>query len=836
MRVPLRAVGAILFAASCALAVGGEDERALLDVRLASPFQREALLASGVDVWCGDVARAVVFARPEEVARLEADGFAFERLDGVLAEQRANAAKSPGAWPTFDQYVAIADGWVSEYPGLAHAFTIGASHEGRAIRMVRLSDNPAVDEDEPEILLLSLQHAREWLSGTTLRGIAEGLLDGYGTDAQATALLDNAEVYVLLVANPDGYAYTHSTDRFWRKNRRPVGSGNFGVDLNRNWPRAWQSSPNLGSEVYPGPSPLSEPENVALNAWLTNPARRLALTVNYHTFGAMAMHPWAHTATFAPNVDVASPLVQLAAADIEAVHGQRMRWGPWSTTLAYTGAGETGDYLWGTLGVPTFTFELRPSTEAMGGFAPTAEAISPAIEENAPAAMRLMQWAVAQGTDAAPPGVSDVAVSKISNTEATVSWTTDRPAMRRVAWGPTLPFANETEPDRLLGLKHSVRLTGLAPSTTYSFQAIATALSGAATFAPKASFATADAPQDIVAPVPPVLLSVARSAGGSVQVRWTAGGATGLAGHRLYESADLAAWTLVRNETQLPAGTTSALLAAQIDATRFFRLTNVDDSPARNESIPSDVYGVRLSNAAVEVAIVDGFDDWALNPVSQGANHTFAARHGAAVGATGAAFETYADEEFGVGFDPSVYRTIVWCLGHEGTANGILANAMGPIVANHVAAGGNLFVSASDAAARLAAGNATAQAFLADTLCASLVANDSGAWVVESGATDVFAQEPLLFDDGSRGIYRVASADSIAPLGDARAAFAAPNSATLGIVREGIFGDGDAEGKLVFLAFPFETIAPASRGDALMAEALEFFDREGDGADLWMLR
>lgn len=830
-----RAAGAILFAALAGAGAADGDGRVLLDVRFTSPFQREALLRSGIDVWCGDIAHAVVYARPDEVVQLRADGFTFEPLDDVLAAQKANAARSPAAWPTFDQYLAIADGWASAHPGLAHAFTIGTSHEGRAIRMVRLSDNAATDENEPEILLMSLQHAREWLAGTTLRGIAERLLAGYGTDPQITALLDGSEVYVLLVANPDGYVHSHTTDRFWRKNRRPVGMGLFGVDLNRNWPRMWQASPNLSGEDYPGPSALSEPENVVLNAWMTAPSRRLACLVNYHTFGAMAVHPWAHTATFAPNLDVVSPLVQLAAADIEGVHGQRMRWGPWSTTLGYTGTGETSDYASGTLGVPGFTIELRPGIEDMAGFAPDPSAIPLAVDENFPAAMRLIQWAAGLANDAAAAAVTGVAVSRISDTEATVTWKTNVPAAARVAWGTTLPFANEAQPHRLAALSHSVRIAGLAPSTTYSYQAIAKTLAGTETFSPKGSFATAATPQDIEPPPAPIILSAAKTSGGSVQVRWNPA-ATGLAGHRLYESSDLATWALVRSEAQLTSGTTSALLAGASGALRHFRLTNVDDSPARNESVPSDTYSMLSQNTTTHVAIVDGFDDWTQNPVSQGGNNDFAAWHGVAVAAHGMAFDTYADDEFGIGNDPAAYDVVVWALGHEEAASRILQTAMGPIVAARLRDGGNVFATGSDIAAALSDGTPNDGAFLRDVLCADFAADAAGSWTATPVAGDIFSPEPLLFDDGSRGVYRVADADTIAPRNGAQPAFVSGSGATIGIVREGLFGEGALTAKLVYLTFPFETISPAERRSAVMAEVLEYFLREDAEAEHWMLR
>ena len=79
------------------------------------------------------------------------------------------------------------------------------------------------------------QHAREWISPMTVMYIAERLASTYETDPRVRAILDRAEFIFVPVVNTDGYVYTWTTERFWRKNRRNNGGGSYGVDLNRNW-------------------------------------------------------------------------------------------------------------------------------------------------------------------------------------------------------------------------------------------------------------------------------------------------------------------------------------------------------------------------------------------------------------------------------------------------------------------------------------------------------------------------------------------------------------------------------------------------------------------------
>ena len=76
---------------------------------------------------------------------------------------------------------------------------------------------------------------------------------------------------VIPVLNPDGYVYTWTRDRMWRKNRNPRAGrfgrrGCVGVDLNRNYDIEWGRngiSRNPCSDIYPGKKAFSEPESKA---------------------------------------------------------------------------------------------------------------------------------------------------------------------------------------------------------------------------------------------------------------------------------------------------------------------------------------------------------------------------------------------------------------------------------------------------------------------------------------------------------------------------------------------------------------------------------------------
>lgn len=187
-----------------------------------------------------------------------------------------------GGFYTFSEMNAEMNGLVTAFPTLVQKTSIGLSHEGRNIWCVKISDNVSTDENnEPEVLYLGLQHAREAITGTSLIFFAQYLAQNYGTNEAVTNLVNNREIYIVPCTNPDGYVYNETTDPggggMQRKNRRNVGSdccgGQKGVDLNRNYGVDWSDcagassscgSSNTSAETYWGPSAFSEPETRAI--------------------------------------------------------------------------------------------------------------------------------------------------------------------------------------------------------------------------------------------------------------------------------------------------------------------------------------------------------------------------------------------------------------------------------------------------------------------------------------------------------------------------------------------------------------------------------------------
>jgi len=298
-------------------------------------------------------------------------------------------------WHTPNQIETELTNLASSNPSIAKIITIGNSVESRPIKAIKISDNVNADDpSEGDVVFVGLHHAREWISAEMCLYLAEYLINAYNSnsDPELKNCMNNLEIWIIPVINPDGYHYTTTTgNRLWRKNRRNNSDGTYGVDLNRNY--SWQWGGGSGSEgsdftfhdCYRGPYAFSEPETAALRdlvKGLDNPKAMLS----YHSFSQLFLRPWAYTNSNPPGERTLKYIAQDSIARIASVHGQT-----YSENIWYVCYGETGDYFWGEMRLATFTPELRPGSGGSGGFDPPPSQIIPNNEENLPAAIALIK-------------------------------------------------------------------------------------------------------------------------------------------------------------------------------------------------------------------------------------------------------------------------------------------------------------------------------------------------------------------------------------------------------------------------------------------------------------
>jgi len=241
--------------------------------------------------------------------------------------------------------------------GNVNVSSIGSSFEGRPIKLVKINGGRGL----PKILVDAGIHAREWISPAATLFVLERLARSIARRADRIAT-GEYEWHVLPLANPDGYEYSRTTDRMWRKNtRKNPGSKCVGVDLNRNFPEGYGigASKNPCSEVYQGPNPLSEPESVSLNSYV-EATKGIKAAVSVHSFGNVLIFPWGYTTTPHKNKSKLSKMANFISEHIEKKTKEFYKPGTAREVFGSWGlaGGATDDY-YITKGIPySFTFEL----------------------------------------------------------------------------------------------------------------------------------------------------------------------------------------------------------------------------------------------------------------------------------------------------------------------------------------------------------------------------------------------------------------------------------------------------------------------------------------------
>lgn len=334
-----------------------------------------ALRHAGVDVRIDDVATNAM--RQTESA--------------MHAPAQSDAIPNFPCYRTVDETYATMDGLVRSRPDLARVVDIGPSWlesrqagAGHRMRALVITGTGGFSlADKPDMVLVGSIHAREYTPAELLTRFAESLVAGYGTDPQATWLLDSFRFHFILQANPDGREKAE-TGLSWRKNVDDddgvCSATAYGTDLNRNFPFRWNgvadgSSGNACASTYRGPARTSEPEARNLLRYVAGnpdaggvyhggvfPDRRGAaagsaassdtrgMFIDLHSFSRVVLWPWSYSNT-PPGNAVA---LQTLGRRLAYFNGYR----PEQWINMYAADGTTTDTMYGLLGVPSYTIEL----------------------------------------------------------------------------------------------------------------------------------------------------------------------------------------------------------------------------------------------------------------------------------------------------------------------------------------------------------------------------------------------------------------------------------------------------------------------------------------------
>jgi len=255
--------------------------------------------------------------------------------------------------------------------------SLGKSYDGSDMRVAKVCKGGC--GNKPAMWIDGGIHAREWISPATVTYILMELVEN---DADHPDLLEALDWYILPVVNPDGYLFTQTTNRLWRKTRSPNRGGCFGTDANRNWGFHWGtggSSNDPCSDIYMGSEPFSEVENRNVRDFLTAHKDQIKFYNNVHSYSQLVLLPWGWGYDEPDNIDDLYAVANKGNDALYAVHHKTFEVGC-IPCLLYVASGGSLDWTLGELGIPySYGMELRDTGNY--GFILPPDQIIPSGEE-----------------------------------------------------------------------------------------------------------------------------------------------------------------------------------------------------------------------------------------------------------------------------------------------------------------------------------------------------------------------------------------------------------------------------------------------------------------------
>ena len=312
--------------------------------------------------------------------------------------------ENPYSYHSYNSMTELLGNISNQYSEIISLSSIGTTYEGRSIWMVKISDNPLIEENEPAVLFMGAHHGNEKLSFESLiffiEYVAEayqlenidndedgnideddfdgldndqdGFIDEDPSEMRLRELVDNTEIFVIPMVNPDGVEYD------WRKNREPnYGSfgrddeiTSYGVDLNRNYDYMWYLPfllpvnyllpiiINDQSWNYRGEHAFSEIETQSVRDFVQG-HDNIKISLSYHSYSEIILYPWMHTSLPTPDEEIFISIGE----NISKIDGYELLIHGWSDREyiipRFGGTiGTSENWLYATQGIISFTMEL----------------------------------------------------------------------------------------------------------------------------------------------------------------------------------------------------------------------------------------------------------------------------------------------------------------------------------------------------------------------------------------------------------------------------------------------------------------------------------------------
>ena len=306
----------------------------------------------------------------------------------------AQAVNGYTVWRSYDEPGGIRDQMYElarKNPQLTKLVKIGTTLKGREILALKVTQGARGQRDgsRPAVLFSATQHAREWIATEIDRRLMHYYVERGRNDKATKEMLKTTELWFIPVMNPDGYQYSFTNERLWRKNLRDNdGDGQItnsdGVDPNRNYPEHFKydeegSSAIQSSQTYRGPGPASERETQAIMGLSERVG--FEFNVNYHSNGRWLLYPegWQ---TSSPTAD--DPIYYALSGNLDRPAIEGFHPGL-SSDVLYVTNGEANDFMHKRGGALAWTPELSPGCPSCGFVFPDDPAlVQEEFERNLP--------------------------------------------------------------------------------------------------------------------------------------------------------------------------------------------------------------------------------------------------------------------------------------------------------------------------------------------------------------------------------------------------------------------------------------------------------------------
>ena len=303
---------------------------------------------------------ALLYLIPEELELIKESGLKYEILKEDLNEYYKDFWETRTAYHSYQEIIDLADSLADNFPDICTKHIFGTSMGGRQLAALKISDNPAIDENEAEVMFDGGIHGDEIGGPENVIRFARDLCRGYGDDPEITGLIDNREIWLYLMVNPDGRVAMSRTN-------------NNGVDLNRDWGYMWDG---WGGST----GAFSQVESKGLRGCSYD--NQFVVHTTYHSGTEYISCPWSYRASVPHDM---GRILQLAGLYSNTSGYANLEYGQGSSGMYFIN-GSTKDSNYGAMGSISWSMEISDSKQ------PPASQIMMYYNYNVPAMLAMIEY------------------------------------------------------------------------------------------------------------------------------------------------------------------------------------------------------------------------------------------------------------------------------------------------------------------------------------------------------------------------------------------------------------------------------------------------------------